>query len=148
MGWSTRPTTARMHVPSVRDALRPAVLHSLAQAYPLAVRQVRSIASCRALFERLGADPVRVLMNSRYEAARPEHESPNGPCQRGVAAVTAVGSPEVRLCRNFGSLPTTGATLILLHEALHYAGLGEWPSDPKAMTPHQINLMVRDSCGL
>jgi len=142
------PDHPRMHVAGVRDALHPSVLRALTQAYALAVRKVRTVPSCRALFERLGADPVQMLMNSRYKAASPEHENPNGPCQRGAAAVTAVGSPEVRLCVNFGALPTAGATLILLHEALHYAGLGEWPSDPGAMTRNQINLMIRDSCGL
>jgi hypothetical protein len=137
-----------MYVPRVRDALRPSVLRTLALAYPLAVTKVRTVASCRALFERLGADPVQSLMNSRYLAAGQEREKQTGPCRRGAAAVTAVGSAEVRLCLSFGSLQVSNAAITLLHEALHYAGLGEWPSSPDAMTSAQINLMVRDACGL
>ncbi len=134
--------------PVVRDNLRPSVLRSLALAYPVAVAKVRTVASCRALFERLGVDPVQSLMNSRYRGADRERAKQPGPCQRGVAAVTAVGSADVRLCLSFGSLPVPSAAVIVLHEALHYAGLDEWPSSPKAMTAGQISLMVRDACGL
>ncbi len=136
-----------MYVPRVRDALRPSVVRVLALAYPLAVTKVRTVASCRALFERLGAGPVQSLMNSRYRAASPGRQSRADPCQCGAVAVTGVGSPDVRLCLNFGSLPVSSAAVVLLHEALHYAGLGEWPSTPDAMTPGQINLMVRKACG-
>lgn len=142
------PDHRRAYAPRVRDDLRPSVRRVLALAYPLAVTKVRTIAVCRALFERLGADPVQVLMNSRYMAAKPERVRRPDPCQWGVAAVTAVGTPEVRLCLNFGSLQVSSAAITLLHEALHYAGLGEWPSSPDAMTSAQINLMVRDACGL
>lgn len=142
------PDHRRMYIPRVRDDLRPSVLRVLALAYPLAVTKVRTVVSCRALFERLGADPVQSLMNSRYRAASPEREKRTDLCQRGAAAVTAVGSPDVRLCLNFGTLQVSSAAVILLHEALHYAGLGEWPSRPDAMTSRQINLMVRKACGL
>lgn len=142
------PDHPSMYVPRVRDALRPSVLRALALAYPLAVTKVRTVVSCRALFERLGAGPVQSLMNSRYRAASPGRQSRADPCQCGAVAITGVGSPDVRLCLNFGSLPVSSAAVVLLHEALHYAGLGEWPSTPDAMTPGQINLMVRDACGL
>lgn len=142
------PDNPSMYVLRVRDNLQPAVVRVLALAYPLAVKRVRTVVSCRALFERLGAGPVQSLMNSRYRAASPVRQSRADPCQYGAVAFTGVGSPDVRLCLKFGSLPVSSAAVVLLHEALHYAGLGEWPSTPHAMTSGQINLMVREACGL
>ncbi len=147
-GVADAPDHRRMHVAGITDALPPSVFRTVARAYPFAVARVRGLAACRALFERLGADPVQALMTSRYTTAGREHERPTGACQNGAAAITAVGSPEVRLCLNFGSLPTAGATVILVHEALHYAGLHERPADPSAMTSVEINRMVGASCGL
>ena len=36
--------------------------------------------------------------------------------------------------------------LVLIHEALHRAGLDEWPHDRSAMTSLAINTMVGESC--
>jgi hypothetical protein len=44
-------------------------------------------------------------------------------------------------------LDTDKAALVLLHEALHFAGLTEQPHDPRAMTSSEINDMVKDRCG-
>ena len=71
-----------------------------------------------------------------------------GHCSEGVAAYTSVGSPRTVLCPAFASLSTSGAARILIHEALHFAGLGEKPADPKAPESYEINQIVTASCGL
>jgi hypothetical protein len=38
--------------------------------------------------------------------------------------------------------------MVIVHEALHHAGLNEYPKDPDAMTSKQINGMVMKHCGL
>jgi len=45
-------------------------------------------------------------------------------------------------------LLTEQAAMVVIHEALHHAGLPERPHDKKAMTSGQINDMVREACGL
>jgi hypothetical protein len=69
-------------------------------------------------------------------------------CHRGVgvAAFIVVATP-------YGHLPgfadsTPAAAVIVIHEALHFAGLPESPQTPGAMSPAEINEMVADRCGL
>jgi len=38
--------------------------------------------------------------------------------------------------------------MVIIHEALHHAGLTEYPQDPNGMTSNQINGMVAEQCGL
>lgn len=59
-----------------------------------------------------------------------------------------VGSRRVTLCPEFATLSTTAAARILIHEALHSAGLGEWPAYPHALMSEEINRMVAGKCGV
>jgi hypothetical protein len=45
-----------------------------------------------------------------------------------------VGSPSTFVCRLFQRLGDERAAVVLIHEALHHAGLTEYPQDPEAMT--------------
>jgi hypothetical protein len=47
----------------------------------------------------------------------------------------------LKLGRHYGAV-------VLLHEALHVAGLGQAPHHPHAQTPQEIDRMVRRSCAL
>ena len=48
-------------------------------------------------------------------------------------------------------LPNRGshecAAAVLIHEALHYAGLSEQPRDPQGMHARDIDRMVKKACG-
>lgn len=110
-------------------------------AFEGALSAVRSRPECRALFSDLGSDPVQTLRSTRYVGTVPR-------CKNGVVAYTAVGSPVTWLCRGFESLSQVDASMILLHEALHAAGMGERPVDPNGASSWEINLMVRAACGL
>jgi len=132
--------------PAVLDNLADAVRRQLFLAFSVAQRRLHDSATCRELFTGLGADGLATLARARYGAGA--FDVVHGRCPGGAAAVTAVRSAEVRLCPGFAVLKTTDAAVILLHEALHSAGLGEKPPDPAALTAPEINRLVRTSCGL
>jgi hypothetical protein len=115
-------------------------------AYRLAVTRVASDSQCSALFTKLGADGLEKLGTSAYYAtpvvAGVDH------CGTTVAAYTFVGSPTVMLCPAFATLSTVAAARILIHEALHFAGLGERPGDPHAPMSEEINEIVTANCHL
>lgn len=118
----------------------------LAEAYSVAHDRLRLLPSCRALFAPYGADGEDLLAGSLYVQATTHHEAQI--CGRRVAAFTAVESPVTRLCRNFRRLDAEQGALILIHEALHFAGMPEAPHEKDAMTSQEINELVAESCGL
>ncbi len=131
--------------PNVRWGVMPDVALKLRTGFAVAVRRSRAIPQCAALFEELGADPVELLGRSLYYPAALNGDNPA--CTNGVMAFTAVGTPITWVCDRFGKLSTEKAALVLLHEALHFAGLPEQPHDPGAMSSSEINDMVKDRCG-
>jgi hypothetical protein len=119
----------------------------LQQAYPLALQRVREVDTCRGLFADLGANGIEMLSTTIYRPAETNRELEI--CGFGAAlAFTAIGRSHTRLCEGFGRQAREAAAMILIHEALHHAGLGEWPHDPDALRSTQINRLVRKSCGL
>lgn len=132
--------------PLVSPTVPFAVARKLEQAYSLALARVEGVPSCRSMFARLGADGVETLSRILYLPACRANESRI--CGRSTRAFTEVGSSIVKLCQEFERLSEDQAAVILLHEALHTAGLSERPRDPDAMSPAEINAMVERSCGL
>jgi hypothetical protein len=138
------------------DEMRPLVQgrsddrlrNKLDLAFRIAAQRLHDRRSCRALFSELGTDGLGRLRNTRYQSA--EEVGGERVCHRGagVAAYTAVGNSRTVVCPGFGSLNPKQAAVIVLHEALHFAGLPESPSTPGAMNPAEINEMVADRCGL
>jgi hypothetical protein len=132
--------------PLVRGLLPDPVARRLALAFPVALERVRTVPGCRALFDRLGGDGVAALASTRYSPAA--SIGAEGACRPGIAAFTVVRGPLSYLCAAYGTLDTRRAAATLIHEALHYAGLTERPSDPRGLSTHEINRMVRTQCGL
>lgn len=108
-------------------------------AFKVALELVKKSPSCNALFSNLGADGTATLLASRYAVA-------TKPCRPGSVAVTAVGQPGTWLCPGFVRLTSEEAAIILLHEALHFAGLTEQPLDPAGPSALEINRRVRKAC--
>jgi hypothetical protein len=131
--------------PNVRRGLMPDVSLKLRTGFAVALARARTKPQCAALFEGLGADPVALLGRVLYYPAALNRNNPA--CTNGVEAFTAVGTPITWVCDRFARLDTDKAALVLLHEALHFAGLPEQPHDPEAMTSSEINRMVADRCG-
>ena len=119
-----------------------------------AVRDARSIAlervereeRCRELFTEHGADGKRLLLEADYRVAEPGEAG--GLCEQGASAFTGMTTGRTAFCRSFLKLPAHRRAIVLLHEALHAAGLGQHPVHPGGMTAREINGMVARSCDL
>jgi len=115
-------------------------------ALDLAVERVQKMEECHDLFTDLGADPIVTLSRVTFYPMGRREALPD--MCRGVDAYTMVGGGPTWLCRDFWRLTDTRAAMIIIHEALHHAGLTEWPKDPDGMRSVAINRMVAERCGL
>ena len=52
------------------------------------------------------------------------------------------------ICNHFFALHRRKRVAVLIHEALHSAGLSEAPHDTCGMTPNEITRMVEQACSL
>jgi len=127
------------------DALGPALSANLTRGFRLALQQVQRRGECAGLFESRGANGAVLLATTVY--LMPSGVKAPALCLQGVAAYTSLETPITFLCPAFSRLPRTTAATILLHEALHYAGMNEQPRDPGGLTPYQINALVASACG-
>lgn len=112
---------------------------------PLALDRVCNTPACAQLFGNLGGNGNNMINSTTYLDGRATQ-----PCSahRDWGAWTEVGGCTVYLCYQFTSVSTSGAATLLIHEALHDAGLTENPPDPYAMTSDEINTMVQTACAL
>jgi hypothetical protein len=108
-------------------------------------RRIRNNPECADLFSDLGADGIEILDSTLYFPIRHPIRRIDF-CER-CTAYTFVGATTTWLCPQFKRLPTERAAQILIHEALHHAGLTEFPSDPDGMTSHAITKMIKRKCG-
>lgn len=138
------PTAAHLE-PWMTETMSPKISRKLATAFPVAVERLRSEPGCLGLFEELDADGLERLVYSLYVEVTLRQEQRF--C-RGTSAFTMVGGRQTRLCRGFGRLADSQAAVVLIHEALHQAGMSEKPLDPQALDSSQINQLVRTSCVL
>jgi hypothetical protein len=120
-----------------------------------AVRDARAVAldrigereDCRELFAERGFDGASLLQTASYRQAAPNEAG--GLCEKGAAAFTGMMSGRTALCADsFLKLGRHYGAVVLIHEALHVAGLGQHPHHPGAQTPQEIDRMVRSRCGL
>jgi len=118
----------------------------LTTGFELAVSRVMERPECRGLFEALGADALDTLRSNLYFPVT-SHYKAKKVCRRR-AAYSHVGGRAVFLCRCFPSRSDRRAAICILHEALHSAGLEEFPQNPGAMTSREINTMIISACGL
>ena len=97
------------------------------------------------MFASLGADGIEALNATLYFPI----DNPirrRDFCQRFLT-YTYVGASATWVCPDFKRLPVERAALVLIHEALHHAGLTEYPVDPDAMSSLAIDKMVKRNCG-
>ena len=120
------------------------VIRRLYEGYGIALRKVHKVDGCANLFSRLGADGIEVLSGTTYTFARSKRAAE---ICADANAFTTVGGSTVWICGGFGWLTEKDAAKVLIHEALHGAGLGEQPSDPDGPTVDEIDKMVKKKCG-
>lgn len=140
--------------PFIHPAMAPEIRETLEAGLELAVERLREVGTCRDLFTRLGSDGLDMLNTSLYlqvDSYRREIHV----CGRNAAvnswgakhlAHTSAGAAATWLCRHFARVSAETAAIAVIHEALHHAGLTEWPVDRTAMTSVEITKMVRKEC--
>lgn len=131
--------------PQATTSLAPREYRAVTRSFALALGRVESSPRCAALFSKLGRSGSATLRESFY--LRADLDS-HPQCTSGVAAFTQVGGHRCWLCPHFGSLSTTAGAMILIHEALHGAGLSEGSVTSGTASPQEINRMVRLACEL
>ena len=118
----------------------------ISDGFEVALERVREVPECREMFGELGANATDALAKLVFiPIGRAEAR---GNVCRGVSAYTLHGGGPIWVCRQFSKLSDTQAAMIIIHEALHHAGLTEHPQDPDGMTSAVINQMVMKQCGL
>ncbi len=117
------------------------VKEKLFSGFRVAVERLCTQHDCHILFSRLGADGIDVLNGTLYYPANLYREQHL--CKRATA-FSKKGVSQTWLCRGFASVPDEAAARILIHEALHRAGLGE--HSPK-MSPSDTDIAVIQACG-
>jgi hypothetical protein len=133
--------------------VRPWISHTVTEpvrlrleaGFELAVERLRERRQCKELFVELGAHGVEALSSTLYYPADLAHERQ---LCRGAVAYTTVGGAATWVCRRVTRLPRNEVAMVLVHEALHRAGLGEWPHDRDGPRPREIDHRVRSACGL
>ncbi|HNX51905.1 MAG TPA: hypothetical protein PKL08_17180 [Thermoanaerobaculaceae bacterium] len=131
--------------PQATTSLAPREYRAVTRSFALALGRVESSPRCAALFSKLGRSGSATLRESFYLRADVDSHPQ---CTSGVAAFTQIGGHRCWLCPHFGSLSTNAGAMILIHEALHGAGLRESTVAPGAASPQEINRMVRLACEL
>lgn len=116
---------------------------ALVRAYTRAVEQVGAHEGCQQLFGEFSVDGVELLSRTYYLRARPRDQEI---CASGAVAFTRVHDPRCWICSRFGSLSVNAGAMILIHEALHLAGMPEDPAGEEALSPSGINSLVRQAC--
>lgn len=129
--------------PRINKRLSEDVRSKIGTAFELAQDRLRSQSGCRALFEDLGRDGRQALSTTLYYAADVTREKRLCP---NALAFSLVGGAPTWVCRRFARLSDSRAAVVLLHEALHHAGMGERPGDPSGLTPREIDELVTGSC--
>ncbi len=112
---------------------------------------------CMELFAPYGpkSSNGKWLINQFIEFRLGEGVQSNGiaPCSGGSmphawSLHAGSGYPYVFLCDRFANLPLKEAAVIIIHEALHVAGLEESPATPNRPTSQEIQNQVRQTCNL
>jgi hypothetical protein len=127
------------------DRVPCALRTSVIEALETAVAALRREPECRALFDELGRDGLELLSVTRFVAADARAEVTI--CSHAVA-FTMIGAQWTGVCRSFAHITNLDAATVLLHEALHHAGVGEWPHDRTADRSRQITAEVGRRCRL
>ena len=115
-------------------------------AYKSALLRILEHDSCAELFTDLDLNGLEALIGTRYELVSDKTERVL--CKGGVSAMTSMGSYRTSLCYHFKVLHPNDKISILIHEALHTAGLREFPYAPEAPTSAEITRMVKAACAL
>ena len=130
--------------PRISQSVPSRLRSKLESGFELALQKLAHEPKCRDMFTDLGADGVEMLSTTFYTQASLKMEKQV--CSRAFG-FTLVGGAPTWVCQQFARLNDRRAAAVLLHEALHHAGMDEWPHDPKGLAPSAIDDLVEKACG-
>ena len=136
---------ARGLEPWIHHSMPEAMRSKIERAFEIAEERVRLRSECAELFSPFGIDGIDLLTKSLYFPAGPQLQTTR--C-RHAFAVTEIGGPTIRVCRKVTAHSDERVATALIHEALHHAGLCEYPHDRTAMFSGEINNLVIQRCDL
>ena len=127
----------------MNDGLRGRV----AAGFEKAAELVQEVDSCSDLFTELGVDALETLGSALYWPVI-SYRDAKEICRGRNLAFTTVGSRMTFICAEFERLSDRAAAMVIIHEALHTAGLRESPQyrEHGIKTSHEINSMVSKNC--
>jgi hypothetical protein len=131
--------------PWIHPSMPEAIRGKIERAFEIAGQRLRQRPECAELFSPFGVDGAELLARSLYLPAGPQRQTTR--C-RHAFAVTEIGGPTTWVCRKVTAHSDERVAVALIHEALHHAGLCEYPHDRTAMKSGEINNLVMESCGL
>jgi hypothetical protein len=95
-------------------------------AFEIAAQRVQESEACTELFTELGVDAMETLDSALYWPVK-SHRDVTELCRGRNLAFTFVGSPLTFICPDFKGVSDQRAAQVIIHEALHNAGLKERP---------------------
>lgn len=131
--------------PWIHGSMSAEVTDKLEAAIDIANDRVARVPACAALFSDLGASARETLESVLYLPAPPESEA--SACRHAMAH-TFVGDSRTWVCRAITAISDSQAAMVIIHEALHHAGLSERVRDRRARTSTDINALVSMRCRL
>jgi hypothetical protein len=148
-GVDPEPSTADAETvelqPWISSKVPDPVRKRIESSFELAQQRLSEISQCGDLFSNLGATGLEMLSSTLYFPASAANEKK---LCRGAWGYTTVGAAPTFLCRKFSRISEKKGSMILIHEALHHAGMGEFPQDSSALTSVAINNLVEEACAL
>jgi hypothetical protein len=130
--------------PWIHGGMNNGLRDSVEVAFEIAAQRVQEVETCSDLFTELGVDAMETRDRAVYMPVF-SSQKVQKVCGRNLA-YTFVGAPSTFICPKFERVSDQHAAMVLIHEALHTAGLEEAPTTPGAKTSQQINSMVAKSC--
>lgn len=131
--------------PRFSPRISPRDRERISVSFRIALDRVLEVPECGAMFTELGAEASATLGRMYFHPIG-WHELKPDVCN-GSAVYTLVGGGPIWVCRRFSRLSDSQAAMLIIHEALHLAGLTERPRDANGMTSAAINGMVSKRCG-
>jgi len=116
-------------------------------AFEIAAQRVQETETCAELFTELGVDAMKTLGSALYWPV-PSYRDVKKLCRGRNLAFTFVGSTLTFICPDFEGVSDQRAAQVIIHEALHNAGLKERPQykGVGVKSPAAIDSMVAKAC--
>lgn len=129
------------------DGLSARERFHLRSALSLAELRLERDSRCSALFRELKADGGELLRRASYSRAGAEEQEMW--CGTGtVALFTTIRGDRIGICHDsLRKLDRFELAMVLIHEALHMAGVEESPAIEGAPSSVELNHLVREKCG-